>query len=115
MKNVSALNSALSNGGKPMDIREVRRLRMEELAEEFGTLEEVGKRAGLGANWLSQIRGGRGMGHKTARRLEEGCRKPRGWMDIPPGMPDKILEKWLRLTDSQRKAVEAVIDSYLSE
>lgn len=100
-------------------IRETRQQRLEELIAEFGSLKSVAERAGMDPNWLSQIRiGASGMGHKTARRLAEGCGKPEGWMDTPPdvhGIPVGFSQKWKRLTPSQRAALIMMADAFLSE
>lgn len=52
------------------------------------------------------------MGHRTARRLENGCRKPPGWMDVPPDvLPPHVASKWMSLTAGQKRAVEMFISS----
>lgn len=63
---------------------------MELLAKESGTIAALSAKSDIQAAYLSQIinkapsgKNGapRGMGDKTARKLEERCGKPPGWMD----------------------------------
>lgn len=102
-----------------MNIRETRRRRLEELIDEFGSLKAIADRAGLNPDWLSQIRTDHaGMGHQTARRLDDGCGKPKGWMDTPPesnGVPTSFARKWKRLTPAQQAAVTSMVDALLGD
>ena len=71
--------------------KEIRIQNLRLLIEEFGTAEDVATRAQTPPNYISQILNGvpsstgtpRGVGDSVARRLEEGCGKPVGWMDVP--------------------------------
>lgn len=73
-------------------VGEVRLENLEALVREFGTLDAVATRADSTSVYLSQLRNGtldqktgkaRQMGNAMARRLEEACGKPSGWMDAP--------------------------------
>lgn len=72
-------------------VPEIRLLNLEKLVGELGTLDAVAERGGTSSVYLSQLRNGavdaktgktREMGPAMARRLEVGCHKPRGWMDV---------------------------------
>ncbi|SIR00489.1 S24 family peptidase [Pseudacidovorax sp. RU35E] len=69
----------------------IRRENLELLVRERGTLEAVAEAAGSTSIYLSQVRNQaidkasgkpREMGSAMARRLEGGCAKPEGWMDV---------------------------------
>lgn len=73
---------------------EIRLENLERLIDEFGTIEKICENAGVSSGYLSQIRTkapdsktkrARVMGDDTARRLEEGNGKERGWMDHDHG------------------------------
>lgn len=72
-------------------IAEIRIANLQALIEERGTQDKVSELSGVSSVYLSQLkkssldlRSGkpRVMGNKTARRLEIGCQKPVGWMDV---------------------------------
>jgi transcriptional regulator with XRE-family HTH domain len=77
--------------------KEIRLTRLEQLISEFGTIEAVAEKSGTAPQYLSQIRNGvksstgtaRGVGDSLARKLEKGCGKPEGWMDIPFAEPQE--------------------------
>lgn len=72
-------------------VKEIRLINLEELVVEYGTLEAIANACQMpNTVYLSQIRSRqkdvktgepRNMGDKTARKLEDGCNKPHGWMD----------------------------------
>lgn len=72
-----------------VDNKEIRRANMMALAEEAGSLRALADKTGTPARYLSNIQSRartkdgkiRGMGDAVARRLEEKCGRPRGWMD----------------------------------
>jgi SOS-response transcriptional repressor LexA len=56
------------------------------LIEEAGGIAELARRTGANGTYLSQIKSSktdRNMGTATARQLEKGMGKPKGWMDLP--------------------------------
>lgn len=66
--------------------KEYRSENLQTLKKEVGTLAAVAERAGTSASHLGQIvNGARGMGDALARKLEDACGKPWGWMDRPHG------------------------------
>jgi hypothetical protein len=96
-----------------VDVYEIRRRKLEQLVEERGTsLEGLARQAGVLANYLSQIRGGRPMGSRFARKLEAGMGKPKGWMDLPQ-VPDteaafhaaEIVQGMAVISEEDREAV----------
>jgi hypothetical protein len=73
-----------------LTIAEIRRANLELLVAQAGTLDAVAAAGGTTSIYLSQIRNraldqktkrAREMGSAMARRLEDGMKKPMGWMD----------------------------------
>ena len=71
-------------------VDEIRLENLLALIEEMGTQEAVAEAGGTSSVYLSQIKNRtpdkktgklRQMGDDMARKLEEGCKKERGWMD----------------------------------
>lgn len=52
------------------------------ILEGFPTLVEVASITGISANYLSQLKGGKRIGHVMARRLEQGMGLRSGWLDL---------------------------------
>lgn len=73
--------------------KQIRLENLRSLIKEFRTAEEVARRAETAPMYLSQILNGvkssagkeRGIGDALAKKLEIGCDKPEGWMDMPHG------------------------------
>jgi hypothetical protein len=74
-------------------VADIRVANLERLVEELGTLEAVAAAAKTSSVYLSAIRHRkpdpkngrpRSMGDVVARKIEEGCKKPHGWMDHEP-------------------------------
>lgn len=69
-----------------MDIKNIRKERLRALVSEFGSASKVAQMSETSANYISQIispRGKRNLGYALARKIESGCNKPEGWMDLP--------------------------------
>lgn len=89
-----------------MDTKEIRFKNLELLIREFGSAATVARKAGTSPAYISQIltrtltpKGEeRGVGPTLARKLEEGCGKPRGWMDQIQHNADR--QKYYDLIDS---------------
>lgn len=67
-----------------MDVKQIRKKNAQTLAQEVGSWAELARRAETDPKYLSQIvseKGTRQVGDKLARKLEQGCSKPHGWMD----------------------------------
>lgn len=73
-----------------MSIRDTRLANLKLLVAESGSVANLGRASGVNATYLRQVlRGDMGKHRRTARqlgdaaveRLEDGCFKPRGWMD----------------------------------
>lgn len=72
-----------------MDIAEIRLANLLRLIDEFGSLQQLATHADTSYDNLWQIVRGitlpsgkpRGVGNRLARKLEERCEKPVGWMD----------------------------------
>jgi hypothetical protein len=64
------------------EARETRRLNMEALTREYGSLRALAERVKTSERYLSQIRNATGhMGAAVARKFETELGKPTGWMD----------------------------------
>lgn len=69
-----------------MDIHKIRIENMNLLAAEAGGVKELAEIVGTSANYLSQLKSTtqsetRGMGNRTARKIEKATGKPYGWLD----------------------------------
>ena len=72
-----------------MENKEIRRKNLQILVAEFKTIAALADHTGIAAAYLSQLlnqspsanKTPRGMGGKTARKIEKKCGKPNGWMD----------------------------------
>ena len=50
--------------------------------EGYASLVDVSSATGVSANYLSQLKGGKRIGHVMARRLEQGMGLQSGWLDL---------------------------------
>lgn len=115
-------------------IEEVRRINLRQLIEESedGTALALAKKCGTAASYLSSIliryktESGniREMGSRLARKLEEGCDKPKGWMDIlhsddaaPDADEDELRQLYLAMDRKTRSVLieQAKLLSQLSK
>lgn len=67
-----------------MEIKDIRRANLMALLGRHDSIREFADKAGLAAAYVSQIKNqadGRGMGSKTARKIEEALGLPHGYMD----------------------------------
>ncbi|WP_011298531.1 LexA family transcriptional regulator [Cupriavidus necator] len=67
-----------------MEIKDIRRNNLLALLSGFASIRAFADRTGVPAAYISQIKneaGGRGMGNKTARTIEEALSLPNGYMD----------------------------------
>ena len=96
-----------------MDIRAVRKKRLEQLIAEATGIHALSERCNVSEKYLRQIlsgfrspgdRNARSIGHDVARRLESGMNKPPGWMDqplneaLPPELaPSSISDEAMRI------------------
>lgn len=65
-----------------MEVTDTRRENLLILIGEHKTQAALSDASGIAVAYINQIvNKRRGMGHKTARNLEQSCRKPPGWMD----------------------------------
>ena len=48
----------------------------------YASLVDVSSATGVSANYLSQLKGGKRIGHVMARRLEQGMGLQSGWLDL---------------------------------
>lgn len=51
------------------------------ILKNYRSLANAASRAGVSANYLSQLKGGKHIGHVMARRLETGLGLEPGWLD----------------------------------
>lgn len=101
-------------------VAEIRREKLEMLAQELGTVDAVAEKAGTSAVYLSQIKNRavdsktgrpREMGTTLARKLESGCGKPPGWMDTDPSPAKEAssaaiaLQEWAETASPRSREV----------
>ena len=53
-----------------------------QVLEYYSSLVDVSSVTGVSANYLSQLKGGKRIGHVMARRLEQGMGLQSGWLDL---------------------------------
>lgn len=93
-----------------MDTKEIRRANLLLLIEECipKTQAALSEKSGVPVAYINQIINRRvdssgtprGMGHKTARQLEEKCSKPVGWMDVLHESQDTARDELLSIYNS---------------
>lgn len=96
-----------------MNVKEARRLRLEELKNEAGTLREIARRVNPGAKYLdrylSEIRNGtREMGDALARDIEKAFTKPNGWMDqmgVSSPETGELLHIWSQFPPEEQQKI----------
>ena len=59
-----------------------RHTNLKKILEGYETLVQAALACGVSANYLSQLKGGKHIGHVTARRLEQGLNLEEGWLDL---------------------------------
>lgn len=73
-----------------MENKEIRRINLKTLVDEAGSIVNFAVKADIPEAYISQIlnqspagakKTPRGMGNATARKIEQRCGKPFGWMD----------------------------------
>lgn len=96
-----------------MTATDFRRAHLIRLIERHGTLDHFSEVVGLAPSYLSQLKTGkRGMGPRTARKIEAALKLDRGTLDIPP--PGHELDKELaRLLNEmpEKEAISIIVDS----
>lgn len=76
-----------------MTSKEFRHTHLMRLLGEYGTIEALAELSGINPQYLSQCKNQtRGIGNKTARRLEAAVGWPEGAMDRPPEGADQDSE-----------------------
>jgi hypothetical protein len=89
------------------DIHEIRRQNLQVLLAETDGPTALARQVGMSPSQVSNLIAGardsrtgnqRGMHAKTARRLEEACGRPRGWLDqdhtgTPPQLAQPVVSK----------------------
>lgn len=67
------------------DLQKIRQINGRKLLSEYTSKKEFAEAAGIAATQVSGLFGSNGsikIGDRIARRLEDKCFKPRGWMDM---------------------------------
>lgn len=102
---------------------EVRIERLGMLRQEMGSQKALAARVGCSPAQIGQYEGGhRTMGPEFARKVEEACAKPRGWLDQPTGQADAHLrwpfatistDEWLGWPEDLRLAAESHLAAFI--
>ena len=86
-----------------------RHINLKKILEGYETLVEAALACGVSANYLSQLKGGKHIGHVMARRLEQGLDLQEGWLDLDhsklssPAINEEQLTIWaLKLPNKTR-------------
>lgn len=109
------------NGDYPddMDLQAIRRKRLQQLVEEYGSQTALADKLGIEQNYISRaLRGTKGIGEDFAARLESSTGKPSGWMsrlekpeaEWPFEFDKKI---WDTLPIETRHALEKAFESMI--
>ncbi|BEU50333.1 hypothetical protein MAFF211520_06250 [Ralstonia pseudosolanacearum] len=105
-----------------LDNAAIRRLNLHQLISEAGTVIELAARAGLTRGAIQHYKSGfRNIGDEGAHSLEDGMKKPRGWMDAAHledhrvRAVQKIIEQLLHLPPTKLGALSTLLDVALSE
>ncbi len=81
-----------SRGGIILDVRTIRLENLQRLVTEAGGQKALAQSTGVSAAYICQVlsdKVARNVGHSLARRLEQGMKKPFGWMDTNRDPPDE--------------------------
>jgi hypothetical protein len=116
---------ACNSGMQTID--EIRRANLEILIEENGTQDKVAELGLTSPVYLSQLRNQtpdtktgklRQMGDPTARKLEAGCGKERGWMDNPhapmsyrQALINNVVTAMEKMPDHQILQTQRIVDA----
>lgn len=105
-----------------MDSRQIRRENLTRLIAQYGTIEALASAANASAKYLSQIKNDtRGMGARTARKLEASLGLPAGWFDVTQSQQAKAdpipveLALFRRLSRKQREAITLILRSMVRD
>lgn len=64
-----------------MDVQQIRRRRLQQLVDEYGTQTALAEKVGVEQNYISRaLKGSKRIGEDFAARLETATDKPTGWM-----------------------------------
>jgi transcriptional regulator with XRE-family HTH domain len=114
------LPSGNSGYADEMDVKAIRRLRLQQLIAEFGSQTALAEHIGVEQNYISRaLRGGKGIGEDFAERLEKGTGKEPGWMSrlekTGADWPfDFSRTLWDELPQERRLSLEAAFRAMIS-
>jgi hypothetical protein len=108
------------------DIDEVRRENMRQIERELGSPAIAAKAIGMELAQYLNLRNGakdsktgipRGMRKSTARKIEDGAKKPSGWLDIDHELfsgEERFLMAYRQLNNDRKAAAEQMIAGLLA-
>lgn len=92
--------------------KEFRHSHLLNIISDMGTIEAVASKTGLNPQYLSQLKNRtRGIGDKTARKIEASMGWPEGAMDRPPdgeNLDDELA--YLLKTMPEKDVIHAIVD-----
>lgn len=95
---------------------DIRRDNARKLAEEIGQAADLARMLGMSDSQMGQLIGKnpvRNIGPRIARRMEEVCGKPEGWLDVEHSTVQPGSLRDLQLQEA-RRILEALSDADLS-
>lgn len=95
---------------------EIRRDNARRLAEEVGQPADLARRLGMSDSQMGQLIGRnpvRNIGPRVARRMEEACGKPEGWLDVEHSVVEPGSLRDLQLQEATR-ILQGLSDAELS-
>lgn len=106
------MQTALTHAGR-MTAKEFRHRHLMKAIDDHGSIELLAKATGFSPQYLSQLKNGtRGIGHKTARKIEASLGWSEGHMDRPlVGESLDVELAYLLKTMPENSSVKAVIEA----
>lgn len=100
-----------------MTIQDIRRENLTRLVEQYGSQRKLSDATGLAPTYIHQMLSSiRGIGEKTARKIEINTGLPDGWLDKPFDISGdyQLTEDEMRLIDMYRSAPDIMKQAILS-
>jgi hypothetical protein len=90
-------------------IAEIRLENLKYLKKEFKTYAKIAEISDANTTYISQVvseKNPRNMGNEIARKIEIGCKKPYGWMDVDHGFIEEQPPEYNKQIEIERNKQE---------